>query len=94
MDINTAIRTLFEHGKATVGFATTNKALLKNNVKLVIVSSNLPQKKLEIIKSTAVPVFKYQGNNFELGAACGKPFPISTVGIIEAPEKILRVFKT
>ncbi|MDI6707641.1 MAG: ribosomal L7Ae/L30e/S12e/Gadd45 family protein [Candidatus Thermoplasmatota archaeon] len=92
MDINTAIRILLEQGKVTVGFETTKKAFLKNNIKLAIVSSNLPQKKLEIIKSSA-PVFKYKGSNSELGVACGKPFPVSIIGIIEAPEKILKAFR-
>jgi large subunit ribosomal protein L30e len=67
---------------------------LKNNIKLIVIASNIPSKKLEIIKSITAPIFKYQGSNLELGAACGKPFPISTIGIIEAPEKILKIFKT
>lgn len=93
MDVNTALRALVEQCKITLGFEVTKKAILKNSIKLVVASSNLPQNKLEFIKNSNIPLFKYQGSNFELGVACGKPFSISTIGIIEAPDKILKVFK-
>jgi len=93
MDINTTLRTLVKKHKVAVGFETTKKEIIKNKIKIAIVSSNIPTKKLEIIKSKSVPIFYYKGNNSELGIACGKPFPVSTIGVIEAPDKILKLLK-
>lgn len=84
MDIKRALRNVQENGKVTVGIKETIKQLKKKKVKLVIVSRNCPENDLEEIKGYKVPVYKFRGNNAELGAASGKPFSISTMGVIDA----------
>jgi large subunit ribosomal protein L30e len=84
LDIKRALRNVQENGKVTVGIKETIKQLKKKNVKLVIVSRNCPENDLEDIKGHKVPVYTYRGTNAELGAASGKPFSISTLGVIDA----------
>jgi large subunit ribosomal protein L30e len=84
LDIKRALRNVQENGKVTVGIKETIKQLKKKKVKLVIVSRNCPENDLEEIKVYKVPVYKFRGNNSELGAASGKPFSISTMGVIDA----------
>ncbi|MBA3043856.1 50S ribosomal protein L30e [archaeon] len=92
MDINRALRNVVSTGKVYMGFEQTKKYLEKGVVKMVIVSSNCPY--TEHIKKHSVPVHKYSGSNMELGAACGKPFPISVISIVDSGESdILHISK-
>lgn len=83
MDIKRALRNVQESGKVTVGIKETIKQLKKKKIKLVIVSKNSPENDLEAVKGFKVPVYTYKGTNAELGAASGKPFAISTLGVLE-----------
>jgi large subunit ribosomal protein L30e len=94
LDLNIALRTIVEKGKVTLGFESTKKAILKDAIKLVVIASNCPSEQLKFIQAKALPIFKYPGTNFELGVACGKPYPIATLGIIEVQEHLLQVLKT
>lgn len=93
MDLAQALRTVVEEGNTCIGFKSTKKSILKRAVKLVVVASNCPQSQLEFIQKNSVPVSKYPGTNVELGLACGKPFPISTLGVIEAKGDVLKALK-
>lgn len=83
MDIKRALRNARETGKVTIGFRETLKQAKKGKVKLAIVSNNCPAEDLKMLKNKKVPVYKYDGNNAEFGAACGKPFSISFLGVID-----------
>jgi len=92
MDINRALRNAVSTGKTYIGFEQTKRYLEKGVVKMVVVSSNCPY--IEHIEKYSVPVHKYNGSNIELGAACGKPFPVSVLSIVEPGESdILHIQK-
>ncbi len=91
MDIERALKNAVLTGKVYIGFKRTKKYLKK--LKMIVVSSNCPY--TEYIKKYSVPVHKYKGSNMDLGAACGKPFPISVLGIVESGEsEILNISDT
>ena len=83
MDIKRALRTVQDTGEVTIGIKETLKQLKKKKVKLAIVAKNCPEKDLKSLKTAKVPIYTYAGNNMELGAASGKPFSISTLGVIK-----------
>ncbi len=93
MDIKRALRNVRDTGKVTVGFNMTLKKLEKKEVKLVIVSSNCPEGDLARIRSFKVPVYAFKGTNVEFGSASGKPFSISTMGIIDAGKSDILALK-
>lgn len=93
MDIKRALRNVQDSGKVTIGKKETLKQLKKKKVKLVIVSRNCPEDDLTDMRSFKVPVFTFKGNNAELGAASGKPFSISTIGVIEAGKSDILALK-
>ncbi len=82
MDIERALKNVVLTGKVYIGYKQTKKYLKK--LKMAVVSSNCPY--TEDIKKYSVPVHIYKGSNMDLGAACGKPFPISVLGILEPGE--------
>jgi large subunit ribosomal protein L30e len=93
LDIKRALRNVQENGKVTVGIKETIKQLKKKKVKLVIVSKNCPADDLKDIRGYKIPVYTYKGNNSELGAASGKPFSISTLGVIDAGSSDILALK-
>ena len=91
MDINKALKTAVTTGKVVFGFEQTLKALNTGKAKLIIVSSNCPDKQMNIIeKNKNVPFHRFNGTNIELGSACGKPFSISVLSVLnEGQSEIL-----
>lgn len=81
MDINKELRLAISTGKVYFGLEQTRKAIEAKKAKLVIVSSNCPDKRLKRMRK--VKVYKFNGTNPELGAACGKPFSISVLTILD-----------
>ena len=59
----------------------------------MIVSSNCPEGDLDKIKSFKVPIYSFKGTNVEFGSASGKPFSISTMGIIDAGKSDILALK-
>ena len=84
MDINRALKMAVKTGKVLFGVNQAQKSAIKGDAKLFIQSSNFPE--TEIIKALKVPDYTYSGNNFELGAVCGKPFSISILTVIDPGE--------
>ncbi len=87
MDINKALKTAVTTGKVLFGFDQTMKAVREGKAKLIIVSSNCPDKHLLIIeKHEEVPSHRFNGTNIELGSACGKPFSVSVLSVLSEGE--------
>ena len=84
MDINKALRSAIETGTVHVGARESCKAADSGTAKLIIISSNCPEDTTKQVKNSETPVHSFSGNNAVLGAACGTPFPISTVAILDA----------
>ncbi len=84
VDIARALKTAATTGDVRFGLTETRKALKQGEVKLVVVSTNCPTSEVSSGKSPRVLVF--EGTNIELGSACGKPFPISALAIVNPGE--------
>ena len=83
MDINKALKTAVTTGKVLFGFEQTMKAVDTGKAKLIIVSSNCPEKHLSLLeKHKDVPFHRFNGTNIELGSACGKPFSVSILSVL------------
>ncbi|HWG92174.1 MAG TPA: 50S ribosomal protein L30e [Candidatus Thermoplasmatota archaeon] len=90
MDINRALRSAASTGKVTLGQKESAKVIEAKQAKLVVLASNIPAEDAEKLTSAAqkagVPVYRFSGPNTELGPACGKPFPVSTMAVVDAGE--------
>jgi large subunit ribosomal protein L30e len=93
VDIKRALRNVQETGDISMGTKETIKALKKNKVKLVIVSKNCPPTNVSTFKGFKVPIYTYDGSNSELGSACGKPFSISALAIIDGGKSDILALK-
>ncbi len=96
MDISKELKVALKTGKVEVGYKVGLKTLGKKKAKLVVISANTPTDLASKIKVTAgeIPLYIYPGSSWELGGLCGKPFPVTTVTIIEPGESsILKLEK-
>jgi large subunit ribosomal protein L30e len=88
MDVQRSLRTVMATGKVLVGADQTAKALSRGEAKLVILATNAPN--AEDIRAAAtkkkVPVYAFDGMGTALGPACGKPFAISALAVLDAGE--------
>ncbi|MDX1534711.1 MAG: ribosomal L7Ae/L30e/S12e/Gadd45 family protein, partial [Thermoplasmata archaeon] len=66
-----------------------HRALQSDQARLVIRARNCPDEFLEAAED--VRVQEFQGTNVELGAACGKPFSVSALAVLDpGKSKILK----
>ncbi|NYT19158.1 MAG: 50S ribosomal protein L30e [Methanosarcinales archaeon] len=88
MDINVdkALIKVIRTGSVIIGANRTIDAAVKNEAKMVVLASNCPAHVREQIEATNVPVLNYTGTSVDLGPACGKPFTIAAMAIMDAGE--------
>ncbi|MBU0685804.1 MAG: 50S ribosomal protein L30e [Thermoplasmatota archaeon] len=84
IDVVRALKTAATTGDVRFGLAETKKSVKKGEAKLVVVSSNCPDK--SVVSGSLPKVLVFNGTNVELGSACGKPFPISALAIVSPGE--------
>lgn len=88
MDVQRSLRTVIATGKILIGADQTAKAVEKGQAKMVILASNAPNG--DAIRAAAakkkVPIYAFEGMGTELGPACGKPFSISALAVLDAGE--------
>ena len=85
IDIARSLKTATVTGDVRLGLAGARKALGSGEAKLVVVSSNCPAKD-EMTGQSSVRTIVFQGTNVELGAACGKPYKVSALAVVDQGE--------
>ena len=83
MDLNKALRLAIDTGSVHLGSRQSSRNADSGNAKLIILASNCPEETTGLVKGGKTPVHSFSGNNSALGAACGKPFPVSAVTILD-----------
>lgn len=88
------IKAAMKSGKVVLGRHSSLKAI--KGSKVIIASSSLPSSELnglqDACRSSDVPLVKYQGSSAKLGAAVGKPFPVTVLSVKSAGDADLRKF--
>lgn len=90
MDVNRALRNAAQTGTILLGVNESKNAIQTKKAKLIVVAANAPETALEqveaLAKQNSVPVYRFGGKNTELGPACGKPFSVAVLTVIDAGE--------
>ena len=90
------IKTVLKTGKVILGAKKSIKAIKLGKAKAVVIASLIPRHIEEDVKYYAklsgVKVIRFKGSSYDLGTVCGKPFPITTIAILDPGEsRILEV---
>jgi large subunit ribosomal protein L30e len=96
MDIKREIKEVTQKGRLLLGKSTTLKAIKNKKAKLIILSANCPAKAQIITASESekIPLYQFEGDSIEFGSACGKPFGVSVMAILDPGEtSILQLSK-
>merc|ERR1712070_1297607 len=83
--INAKLALVMKSGKALLGYKSTLKSLRSGKAKLILISNNCPPLRKSEIEYYAMMaktgVHHFQGNNVELGTACGRYYRVSCLSI-------------
>jgi large subunit ribosomal protein L30e len=84
MDLAHALKLALQTGKVRLGVTEALAAAQAKQARLLVVSSTCPEPKLVgHPRFDKIPIYPYPGSAVELGAACGKPFPISALAVVD-----------
>eukprot|EP00126_Sphaerothecum_destruens_P012301 Sdes_comp21086_c0_seq1m19774 len=87
---NTRLALAIKSGKYSLGYKSTLKSLRQGKAKLVIISGNCPPLRRSHIEYYALlsktSVHHYNGNNIDLGTACGRYFRVGSLTITDAGD--------
>jgi len=90
MDLVREIQTAVRTGKVAMGFRESLKAIVNGRAKLVLIASNAPSEirrdVAKCCKVSGTPLLEFPGTSWDLGAACGKPFMVSVLTILDPGE--------
>ncbi|XP_059287187.1 large ribosomal subunit protein eL30-like [Lycium barbarum] len=88
--INNRLALVMKSGKYSLGYKTVIKTLRSSKGKLILISNNCPPLRKSEIEYYAmlskVGVHHFNGNNVDLGTACGKYYRVSCLSIIDAGD--------
>ncbi len=84
MDLAHALKVALQTGKVKIGVNETLESANAGKARIVIVSNTCPAEALKKgTKIGKIPLYHYDGTAVELGAACGRPYPISALAILD-----------
>ena len=86
-NLNSRLQLVMKSGKVALGYKTSLKTLRSNKSKLVLLANNTPPLRKSEVEYYAMlskcQVIPYNGNNKDLGTACGKYFNCSMLAVID-----------
>ncbi|MHB1435074.1 MAG: 50S ribosomal protein L30e [Thermoplasmata archaeon] len=84
MDLAHALKVALETGTVRLGLTESRASVEEKRARLLIVSRTCPDGELTRERRLGnVPIYHYEGTSVELGQACGRPFPISALAILD-----------
>ncbi|HQD27316.1 MULTISPECIES: 50S ribosomal protein L30e [Methanoculleus] len=86
MDFNASLRKAVKTGVVFLGQNKTRESIEEGKAKLVVVAANSPESVKNLVKETDIPVYVYEGSSVQLGKACGMPYVVSALAVIEPGE--------
>ncbi len=83
--LGTELKKIISTGKVYFGLKQARKSIKKGSTKVLIIAENCPEK----FENVDVPKIIFEGDGFELGTLCGKPFNVSVVSVIDTGDSAL-----
>lgn len=86
MDLPRQLKTALSSGSLLFGQRQAMDACVRGEAKLIILAANCPQEYIDELHARHPDVTKHRVLmvNRDLGAACAKPFSVSTIAILDA----------
>ncbi len=79
IDLVRALKVAVDTGEVRFGLRTVRQVAKAGKARLVVVASNCPEE----LTGVGAKLLAFPGTNAELGAACGKPFSVSALAVVD-----------
>jgi large subunit ribosomal protein L30e len=87
MDFNASLRRAIKTGDVLLGQNKTEKCIETGKARMVVVAANCPAGFLQALKTReGLFIHTFDGSSVALGKACGKPFMVSALAVIDPGE--------
>lgn len=87
MEVGKELGRAVASGKVEIGTEKSLKTVKRGNAKLVIAAANCPRGVLSDIghyaRLAGIPLHIFEKDSRELGLACGKPFTVNLVAVVD-----------
>jgi len=85
VDVEKVFKNTVKKGKVKIGTKETKQVVKNGTAKIVVLSSNCPQKDElnALAKKKKIPVYSHKSNSIDLGYSCGKSFAVSSFAVID-----------
>jgi large subunit ribosomal protein L30e len=94
MDFNASLRRAIKTGDVLLGRNKTEKCINEGKAQIVVVAKNSPADfKASLTGKEDLFVYTYDGSSVALGKACGKPFMVSALAVIDPGESDILALK-
>ncbi|MDI6867013.1 50S ribosomal protein L30e [Methanoculleus sp.] len=86
MDFNASLRKAVKTGTVFLGRNKTQECIEEGRARLVVVAKNSPESVKNMVNGIDIPVYVYEGSSIQLGKACGMPYVVSALAVVEPGE--------
>ena len=94
MDFNASLRRAIKTGNVILGQNETEQCIKEGKAQVVVIAQNCPEKFRDRIKGEKnLFIHTFDGSSVALGKACGKPFMVSTLAIVDPGESDILTLK-
>jgi large subunit ribosomal protein L30e len=94
MDFNDSLRRAVKTGSVILGPSSTEKCVNDGRARMIILAGNCAEDfKTKITARDDLFIHTFDGSSAALGRACGKPFAVSTLAIVNPGESDILSFK-
>jgi large subunit ribosomal protein L30e len=94
MDFNDSLRRAVKTGSVILGPNSTEKCINDGRAQMIILAGNCAKDfKTKITANENLFIHTFEGSSVALGRACGKPFSVSTLAIVNPGESDILSFK-
>ncbi|MEM1633599.1 MAG: 50S ribosomal protein L30e [Sulfolobales archaeon] len=85
--VEETVKEIVRTGNIVIGFRRTLKMLRLGKLRAVIIARHIPENMFSeityIARLSETPLIVFEGGSVELGSLIGKPFPVSTIGVVD-----------
>ncbi|HVP95031.1 MAG TPA: 50S ribosomal protein L30e [Methanoregulaceae archaeon] len=87
MDFNTSLRRAIKTGDVLLGQNKTVECIDSGKARMVVIAANCPAEFMQSLKAReGVFIHTFDGSSVALGKACGKPFMVSALAVLDPGE--------
>ncbi|MGI0131695.1 MAG: 50S ribosomal protein L30e [Thermoplasmata archaeon] len=95
MDIAHALKVALQTGQVRLGLTESLESAKERKAKMLIVARSCPDVRLTgERKYDRIPIYHYEGTAVDLGAACGRPFPVSALAVLDPGSSAILSLET